>query len=280
MTGHALPVFVARDLVFRYPGATEPALDSVNLAVERGKVFAVVGPNGSGKSTLLKVLLGLVHPTSGAVEFEGRAPRAWKRAELARHVGVVPQLEAAAFPVTVRETVAMGRYPHLGLWQREGPTDRRAIARALERCDVTHLARRSISNLSGGEQQRTRVARALAQEPSTLVLDEPTASLDVHYEMSIFELLASLSRLDGATVLLVTHSLNLAARYADRLLLLDHGRAVREGAPDEVLDQATLEAVYGWPLRIRRYEGPGPDTGAPQVTLLRPPSDQPDGSRA
>ncbi|HEX7090399.1 MAG TPA: ABC transporter ATP-binding protein, partial [Longimicrobiales bacterium] len=185
-----------------------------------------------------------------------------------RRIGVVPQHEEAPFPLTVRELVAMGRYPHLSTWRREGAADRRAVALALGRCDILELADRPLSRLSGGERQLARLARALAQEPVALVLDEPTASLDVHHEMAIFELLAALAARDGVTVLVVTHNLNLAARYANRLLLLDRGRAAAEGRPHEVLRRDVLEAVYRWPVTVAAHPGPGPDAGAPQVVPL------------
>jgi iron complex transport system ATP-binding protein len=145
--------------------------------------------------------------------------------------------------------------------------DRRAVDDAMRRCDVLELAARPVPTLSGGERQRARVARALAQEAATLALDEPTAALDVAHEMAIFELLSALGHA-GKTVLLVTHNLNLAARYADRLVLLDGGRLAAEGTPAEVLTRETVERVYGWPVEIAPHPGPGPDAGAPQVVPL------------
>jgi iron complex transport system ATP-binding protein len=256
-----------RGVTFRYPEAGRPAVDGVTLEVPAGACTAVIGPNGSGKSTLLRLLLGTLTPAPGEVTLDGRAVAEWERAAIAREVGVVPQGEEAAFPMTVREMVAMGRYPHLGPWRRERDEDRRAIDQAMHRCDVLALAHRLVSTLSGGERQRARVARALAQEPAALALDEPTAALDVSHEMAIFELLRELGR-GGTTVLLVTHNLNLAARYADRLVLLDRGRVAAAGAPAEVLTRETVERVYGWPVRIAPHEGPGPDQGAPQVVPL------------
>ncbi|MFW6206242.1 MAG: ABC transporter ATP-binding protein, partial [Gemmatimonadota bacterium] len=190
---------------------------------------------------------------------------------LARRVGVVPQNEELVFPLAVRELVGMGRYPHLGTWRTEGAHDRRAIETAMERCDIAGLAARPMGTLSGGERQRARLARALAQEPDTLVLDEPTASLDIAHEMEIFELLRALADTD-VTVIIVTHNLNIAARYADRLLLMDRGRPVAEGAPEEVFTAETLETVYRWPVQVTRHAGPGPDADAPQVTPLRRPA--------
>jgi iron complex transport system ATP-binding protein len=255
------------DLVVRYPGAARDALAGISLEIPAGRCTAVLGPNGSGKSTLLRVLLGVLRPTSGIARFRDRPVADWPRDALAREIGVLPQGEETHFPMTVREMVAMGRYPHLGPWRRERPVDREAIDRALRRCDVDGLARRDLATLSGGERQRARLARALAQEPGTLVLDEPTVALDVRHAMAILELLRGL-REDGATILLVTHDLNLAARYADRLVVLHDGRLAADGPPGEVLGRPLVERVWRWPVRVDPYPGPGPDRGAPQVTPL------------
>ncbi|HEV2130717.1 MAG TPA: ABC transporter ATP-binding protein [Longimicrobiaceae bacterium] len=242
-------------------------MDRVTIEIPSGACTAVVGPNGSGKSTLLRLLLGVLAPQAGEVNFGGRALREWPRAELAREVGVVPQGEEEVFPLTALELAGMGRYPHLGAWRREGEADRRAIAEAMARCDVAQFAERLVSTLSGGERQRVRLARALAQQPHALALDEPTTALDIRHEMGIFELLRELSAA-SVTVLLVTHNLNLAARYADRMVLLDRGRVAATGTPAEVLTRERVEAVYGWPVQVVPYPGPGPDTGAPQVVPL------------
>jgi iron complex transport system ATP-binding protein len=261
-------IYRATDLAFRYDGADHDAVHGVDLAIPRGAFYAVIGPNGCGKTTLLRLLLGALDPAVGAIRYDDRPLDDWKRRDLARRVGVVPQSEELVFPLSVRELVAMGRYPHQGTWRGETAGDRRAIRTALETCDVADLADRAVGTLSGGERQRARLARALAQEPDTLVLDEPTASLDIRHEMGIFELLRDLAD-GGVTVVMVTHNLNVAARYADRLLLLDRGRPAAEGDPGAVLDPATLEAVYRWPVATAPHPGPGPDAGTPQVTPLR-----------
>ena len=178
-------------------------------------------------------------------------------------MGAVTQSEQISFPLTARELVAMGRYPYLGPLEREGPEDRKAIEAALTACDLTDLAEREVTTLSGGEFQRARLARALAQEPRALVLDEPTASLDVGHEMTILELLRSCAD-SGITVLLITHGLDMAARFADRMLLLSRGVVAAEGTPREVVREKTLESVYGWPLAVHE----DPATGAPRVTPL------------
>lgn len=253
----------AEGIVVRYPGSTRPALDQVSMEVPSGSLYAVLGPNGSGKSSLMRALLGL-HPVGhGEVRIDDRPISGWQRRELARAVGAVTQSEQISFPLTTRELVAMGRYPYLGSLERERPEDREAIRGALAACDLTDLAEREVTTLSGGEFQRARLARALAQEPRALVLDEPTASLDVGHEMTILELLRS-SADSGITVLLITHGLDMAARFADRMLLLSRGVVAAEGTPREVVREETLRSVYGWPLAVHE----DPATGAPRVTPL------------
>jgi iron complex transport system ATP-binding protein len=164
----------------------------------------------------------------------------------------------------------MGRYPHLGAWEPESDDDRAAIAWALERCGLAGFEDRPMRSLSGGERQRARVARALAQRPTAFALDEPTASLDVHHEMTLFGLFRDLAD-EGSTVLLTTHNLNLAARFADRILLLDAGRVIAHGPPADVITEPTVAATWRWPARVVAHPGPGRDTGAPQVVPLAPP---------
>ena len=262
-TASAGHVFRADALTVRYPGARTPALDRVEMAVTPGTLYAVLGPNGSGKSTLMRSLLGTLAPTGGRALVEGRPASDWPRRELARHVGAVAQSESIAFPLTVRELVGMGRYPHLGPLGGERREDREAVEAALERCDVSDLRERDVGTLSGGELQRVRIARALAQEPAALALDEPPSSLDIRHEMSILQLLRR-SVDQGMTVLLVTHHLDLAGRFADRLLLLDGGRVAAEGVPPEVLRSDVLSRVYGWPVEVED----DPLTGTPRVTPL------------
>ncbi|MGQ0560915.1 MAG: ABC transporter ATP-binding protein [Gemmatimonadota bacterium] len=254
--------FVARALSVTYSRGRVSALEAVSATVEPGTLFALIGPNGSGKSTLVRALLGAISPDRGEVFYAGRRIAEWPRAELARSVAAVSQIEEMPFPVTVRELVAMGRYPHLGALRGERAADRSAIERAMERCAVTALRERAMDTLSGGERQRARIARALAQTPSTLVLDEPSTALDIAHEMAVFELLRSLTRDDGWTVVVATHNVNLAARYADTLLLLDGGRVAEVGAPSKVMRQDVLERVYRWPLLIYDL------VGAPQLAPL------------
>jgi iron complex transport system ATP-binding protein len=238
------------------------------MHVPEGALYAVLGPNGSGKSTLMRTLLGVVIPEAGQVRIGGKETRGWTRRALARTVGAVAQSEHMAFPLSVRDFVAMGRYPHLGPLRPEREVDRTAIREAMGRCDVGELGARGVNTLSGGELQRVRIARALAQQPAALVLDEPTASLDIRHEMTIFRLLRD-SADRGMTVLLITHHINLAARFADRFLLLSKGTVAAEGKADEVFREEVLESVYRWPLAV----GPDPVSGAPRVTPLQDVAD-------
>lgn len=255
---------VVEGLTVRYPGLDAPALEGVSLQVDSGRLYAVLGPNGSGKSTLMRALLGVIPVRAGRVELDGRERGAWGRKELARAVGAVPQTESIAFPLTTRELVAMGRYPHLAALEGERDSDREAVRAALEACDVGDLAEREVTTLSGGEFQRARIARALAQEPRALVLDEPTASLDIRHEMAILELLRA-SADSGMTVVLITHGLDTAAQFADRMLLLSHGSVAAEGTPSEVVRESVLTEVYGWPVSVHT----DPRTGVPRVTPQR-----------
>ena len=256
--------FETTDLVIKYPGQNRPALNGVNMSAPSGNFYAVLGPNGSGKSTLMKGLLGIAKADQGRALIAERNVSNWDRKALARVIGVVSQSETVSFPITVREMVGMGRYPHLGPLEGEGSEDKVAIHEALEVCDVTHLVNRDLSTLSGGELQRVRIARALAQEPMALVLDEPTSSLDIKHAMEILELLKQ-SVASGLTVILTTHGLDLAARFSDRMLLLSEGQVAAEGTPDEVVNEETLADVYGWPVKVE-WE---PTTGSPRVTPLR-----------
>ena len=257
-----------RDLVVRYPGGRDAAVDGVSLIAPARRVTAVVGPNGSGKSTIVRALLGRVSIAAGsvAVGAAGAAVSALSRDRraLARAVAVVTQREEPAFPMRVRDYVALGRFPHGGAWSGETAADREAVVRALARADVGELADRRTDELSGGEWQRVRIARALAQEAAALVLDEPTTFLDVAHEMAVFELLAALAA-DGMAVLLVSHQLNLVARFAEHIVLLHRGRVAAAGTPSEVMKGATLEAVYEWPLVVTR----DPAVGAPALVPLR-----------
>lgn len=250
------------DLVFRYPRAPRDAVRGVSERVAPNSVLAVIGPNGSGKSTLARLLAGGLVPSSGDVAYGGVPVSRWGRRELARRVAVVAQSEHVPFPLTVRSLVAMGRYPHLGPWRRERAEDAAAVSAALERCGLEDFAGRTFQTLSGGERQRARLARALAQGPRTLIVDEPTAALDMRYEMAIFRLLQELAA-DGVAVMVVTHNINLATRFGDRMLLLADGAVAAQGPPDEVVTARNISGAYDWPVTVGRQVFP--DGAAPQV---------------
>ena len=255
-------ILETRDLSVRYPGAEAPALDWISIGVAAGELVALVGPNGCGKTTLMRALLGIVPAESGAALVNGRTPAGWDRGELARFVGVVSQREEIWVPLTVLESVMLGRYPRLGALAPVTQEDHDQVRRALERCDAWSLRDRLVETLSGGEWQRVRVARALAQQPRALVLDEPATALDIRHEMEVMELVAQLVR-DGLACLLITHHLNLAARYANRMALLDGGRLVASGTPAEVMRPDVLSRVFGWPVQVTAWEG------APQLIPLK-----------
>lgn len=243
------------DQVFaRYPGAERDALAGVSLGVSPGELVAVLGPNGSGKTTLVRVALGTLTPRAGSVTVSGTRTTQWDRRALARVAAVVSQREEMAFPQRVRESVMLGRYPHLPPFAAPRAVDHQAVRDALEACDAGGLAERWLETLSGGEQQRVRLARALAQEPQLLVLDEPTASLDVKHEMELFERVRALVDGTGLAAAVITHHVNLAARFADRVLLLSRGSAVGLGPARDVLTRETVERVFEWPVAIQPFD--------------------------
>jgi iron complex transport system ATP-binding protein len=252
------------DVAVRYPRSTMSALGGVTLAASRGLLTAIVGPNGSGKSTLVRALIGRIPLERGVIRVDGLATTELTRAELARRVAIITQREELAFPLLVSEYVALGRFPHLGIWHAAEANDRRAIDASIDTAGVAALRERRIDALSGGEWQRVRLARALAQGGDVLVLDEPTTFLDIGHEMSVFELLHGLAR-TGKAVLLISHQLNLVARFADQLVLLHRGCVAAAGSPDSVMRAEILERVYQWPLVVSR----DPAVGAPTLVPLR-----------
>jgi iron complex transport system ATP-binding protein len=247
-------ILEAKAAAVRYPGAAEPAVLGVDLTLGPGELVALVGPNGGGKTSLVHGLLGLVPLCGGMVTLDQRPIAQWSRQELARRVALVPQREDTPFSWRVEEMVGFGRYAHLGPLSPMTGRDREAVDQALARCDVTAFRRRAVETLSGGEWQRVRIARALAQEPALLVLDEPTASLDLGHEMELFELVAELVK-EGLSALVVTHHLNLAARYAGRMLLIEGGRVAAAGTPAEVMRPELLSSVFRWPVGVVSLEG-------------------------
>ena len=253
-----------RDVAARYPGSAVDALTSVSVEARRGRLTAIAGPNGSGKSTIVRALLGRVPVTAGRILVDEAPLESWSRTDLAQRLAVVVQREEPAFPMTVREYVMMGRHPFRGPWSGMAPQDHEAVVDSLRQAGVEGLQDRITDALSGGEWQRVRIARALAQRATALVLDEPTTFLDVGHEMACFELLAALADA-GHAVLVVSHQLNLVARFAQHVVLLSRGRVAAAGAPEEVMRGEVLESIYEWPLVITR----DPAVGAPALVPLR-----------
>lgn len=257
-------ILEARALAVRYPGASRPALEGAEVRITPGQLVAVAGPNGSGKTTLFRALLGLVPLAQGRVTLDGNPLDHWKADALAQTVAAVPQREEPMPMLRVADAVLLGRYARLGALSPVTGADRDAVRAALVRCDAWELRDRAVDTLSGGEWQRVRLARALAQEPRLLLLDEPTAALDVRHEMELMELIRGLVA-DGLGALVITHHLNLVARYADALVLMHQGRVAAVGPPVEVLTGPALRAVFDWPVAVTSW-----CDGAPQVTPLRP----------
>lgn len=231
------------DVSFGYGPA--PVLQRVSFTVDPGGFFVIIGPNGSGKTTLLRILAGLQGGFSGRVLVQGKAVQGVPPRRLARVVSHVPQHRPESCPFSVREMVLLGRAPHLGVFGLEREADRETAEQAMRFTQIDHLADRSMDELSGGEAQRVVIARALCQEPRIMLLDEPTAALDLAHQVRIMDLMERLCRDRGMTVVMVSHDLNLAAMYGRHLLLLKEGRVLRQGPPKGVLTFETLEEAYG-----------------------------------
>lgn len=251
-----------RNLSFAY-GARR-VLDGISLAIASGEMVGVLGPNGSGKTTLLKLFSGVL-AGAAAVKLAGRAIEDYSRTELSRLVAVVPQESEVHFPFTAAEIVLMARASHHGRLALEGAADLEAARRSMAATDTESLADRWLHELSGGEKQRVMIARALAQEAEILLLDEPAAFLDLKHQLDAFDLLRRLNAERGLTVVAALHDLNVAALFFPRLVLLSAGRIFRDGAPEAVLTEANIRAVYGVEVRVER---PAPG-GRPHV-FLRP----------
>ncbi|SFR46759.1 heme ABC transporter ATP-binding protein [Halogeometricum limi] len=257
----AHPIVRVSGLGVELGGAT--ILDDVNLSVDRGSFVGLIGPNGAGKTTLLRALNGALSPSRGTVDVAGERIHALSSKAASRLVATVPQDTTLTFDFDVRQAVRMGRTPHrsrFGGWREE---DERAVERALDRTQTAGFADRSVGDLSGGERQRVLIARALAQETPVLLLDEPTASLDINHQVRTLELVRELVS-SGKTAVAAIHDLNLAAHYCDELVLLSAGTVVATGPPEAVLTEETLEGAFGANAVVARH----PVTGSVYVTAL------------
>lgn len=257
-------VLGASNLAFAYGG--QPVLEAVDLSMRPGDMLGVIGPNGSGKSTLLGMLCGLLPPQYGKVELYGKPIGHYKRNEIARLLGVVPQAAELAPGFSVLETALAGRFAVMGGRVFENDDDLAAARRALEQTGIWQLRQRRAGELSGGECQRLALARALAAQPGILLLDEPTSALDLEHQLRVMSMLERACRDDGLAVCLVSHDLNLASLYCNRLLLLDQGKPLAMGAPAEVLTPELLSQAYNVQVAVDAE----PSRGRPRVTLLAP----------
>jgi iron complex transport system ATP-binding protein len=251
------------DASFAYDQRTRWVLDSVSIQVRVGAIVALLGPNGSGKTTLLKMMAGLVRPATGEVRLNGRPIRGLSRREIARRIAVVPQETHTTFDFTVLDLVLMGRYPHLGPFELEGARDLTIARAALDATGTSAFEHRRFSTLSGGEKQRVVIASALAQAADVLLLDEPTASLDLGYQLEIGALLQRLNRERGTTMVVATHDLNLAAALAHELVLLSAGRVLARGPVGATLTPGNIRTLYGVEVEVQQNSRAGHLTVTP-----------------
>lgn len=247
------------DLYVGYNGLS--VLRGMSLSVAPGEMLGVIGPNASGKSTLVRAISGVLKPLSGRLFLDGREIREFRTEELARLVAVVPQNLNLPPAFTAFELVLMGRTPHLPFLRQESRKDLTITWRAMELTRTEHLAQRRVGKLSGGEGRRLVIARALAQEPKLLLLDEPTAYLDLNHQIEVLELVKGLSRERNLTVIVVLHDLNLAAQYCERLIMLHRGQLHIDGSPHEVVTAKNIKRVYGVEVLVQ----PHPQSGLPVV---------------
>jgi iron complex transport system ATP-binding protein len=255
----------AADVSFAYRDGAPRVIDNASITIERGDLVGLLGPNGSGKTTMLKLIGGMLRPTQGSVEFERRRLADWPRREVARRIAYVPQETHAPFDFSVLEIVLMGRFPHLGPFALEGPEDLAVAERALEATATSAFSSRLFHTLSGGEKQRVVIASALAQAPELLLLDEPTASLDVGHQLEVQQLLTRLNSRGNpnVTIVLSTHDLNFAASLCRRLVLIRDGRVLASGPTEQVLTPATVRALYDVEADVHMHHRAGHLTVTP-----------------
>lgn len=247
----APPAYRLDGVTFRYPGAPAAAVREVRMELRAAAFTAIIGPNGAGKSTLVRLLAGIAQPSEGTVWLDGRPLPDWSRRALSRRLAVVAQDDPPpALRLSLGAYVELGRNPHVNPWAALGPTDREVAARALAWADLAGLASRALDELSGGERQRAKLARALVQEPEVLVVDEPSAHLDLRHALWVFEALRDRVREQALTVICITHDMHLASRYADHLVLMSRGRVSARGLPGDVLRSPALEDAYDCELSV------------------------------
>jgi iron complex transport system ATP-binding protein len=252
-----------RSISFRYH--KDWVLQDVSFRVEKGEFIGVIGPNGSGKSTLLKILYRLLSPQQGEVFYELVPLKRMNRTDIAKKVAVVPQEAHLLFPFRVMQIVLMGRSPYLGNMMFERERDLEIARKAMEWTKIFPFSERPIDELSGGERKRVFIARALAQEPEVILLDEPTTNLDIHHQIDFLDLILTLNRERGLTIVMASHDMNIASEFCDRLILLQEGRIYKMGTPGEVITQENIERVYGCEVWVDQ----NPVSGMPRINLLK-----------
>jgi len=250
-------------IFFRYQ--KDWVLQDISFQIGKGEFVGVIGPNGSGKTTLLKILYRLLSPQQGEVLFELVPLKRMSRTDVAKRIAVVAQETYLLFPFRVIEIVLMGRSPYLGSLMFESEKDLEIAKKVMEWTEILNFSERAIDELSGGERKRVFIARALTQEPEMILLDEPTANLDIHHQIEFLDLILSLNRERGLTIVMATHDMNLAAEFCDRLILLQKGRIYKIGTPKEVITKETIETVYGCEVWVDQ----NPFSGMPRIGLLR-----------
>ncbi len=253
----------ATNLCYVYPRGASRVLDGVSFSIARGTIVGLLGPNGSGKTTLLRTVAGLLQPTTGRVELDGQVVGQMARRDVARRIAVVPQETHAAFDFGVIDMVLMGRYPHLGPFALEGAADLEIAREALAATGTASLEQRTFSTLSGGEKQRVVIAAALAQEADLMLLDEPTASLDLRYQFDIAALLKRLNAGRGTTMIVSTHDLNLAAALCQSVVLLKDGRVLAQGPTARTLTVDAIRQLYDVDADVQFHERAGHVTVVP-----------------
>jgi len=240
-------------------------LQDVSFRVEKGEFVGVIGPNGSGKTTLLKILYRLLSPQKGEILFELVPMKKMDRTDIARRIAVVAQEAHLLFPFSVLETVLMGRSPYLGQLMFESEKDLEIVKKAMEWTNILPFSERPMDELSGGERKRVFIARALAQEPEVVLLDEPTVNLDIHHQMDFLDLILTLNRERGLTIIMASHDMNIASEFCDRLILLQGGRIYKIGTPEEVITKENIESVYGCEVWVDQ----NPISGMPRINLMK-----------
>jgi iron complex transport system ATP-binding protein len=250
-----------QNLSFAYSSC--PVVNDVSFSIADGEFVGIIGPNGAGKSTLLKLMDRILLPKSGKINLQNKSLADYTQKQLAKIIGSVPQNFTTSFSYSARDIVLMGRYPHLPAFSSESADDIRVVENSMKSTDVWQLRKRQFSELSGGEKQRVVLASALAQEPQILLLDEPTSSLDIKYQFQFYSILQELQKSRELTIVVVTHDINLAARYCQRLIVLKSGKVIDDGAPQKVITKKLMESVYEVEVEILSH----PQDGKPLLTL-------------